>query len=162
NGRQVASYARFDKALKFWDVDLGKEVRSMEVVEPKAECVAISDDGRRLLVGGQEGQLDLFDLATGKRVRELKGHHKKLSSVAFLPGGRQALSGSWDPLLKLWDTTTGKSRGTWPLEGRVVLSSDGRLTFAWDERIRETQTGKILQELSGSAEGLWSAAFSPD
>jgi WD40 repeat protein len=113
-------------------------------------CVACSPDGRQVLSGGFDRQVDLWDVEQGVLLRRLSGHGHVVWTVAFSPDGRRGISGSEDRTLRLWDLKTGQQLQR--LEGhRGVISSvaflpDGRhvISGAWDgtARLWDLETAK--------------------
>ena len=67
-------------------------------------CVAYSPDGKTLLAGNENKDIDLWDTAAGKLNGTLLGHTGIVWSVAFSPDGKAAASGSYDTTIKLWDS----------------------------------------------------------
>ncbi len=63
--------------------------------------VAVALDGRRLLSGGEDGNVRLWDMPSGVEIISLAGHHGPVRSVAFSPNGRSALSGGDDGTVRM-------------------------------------------------------------
>ncbi|MDJ0768306.1 MAG: TIR domain-containing protein [Ilumatobacter sp.] len=95
-------------------------------------AVDASDDGARLLSGGQGGELWLWDMTTDPITRtELIGHEDGVISVALSVDGTLAASGSRDKTVRLWSGVDGTPIGApiahdnW-VDG-VAFSPDGTL-----------------------------------
>ena len=84
-----------------WDVETGKQVRTLEGHKRTVLGVAFSPDGR-LLASGAGEKVILWDVETGKQARTLEGHTWTVIGVAFSPDGRLLASGSWDGTVILW------------------------------------------------------------
>ena len=94
-------------AITAWEVEGGKEVRSLKVPEPVVLVSALRPDGRQLVTSGAEGVLRLWDAVTAAEIRPGTGHRARF---APLPCGRTAVC--WPRGM-----ATGCSRyGTWPPE----------------------------------------------
>lgn len=75
-----------------------------------ASAVALSPDGRSVLVGRADGTLQLFDGFTGAKLgAAVKGHTGPVAALAFSRGG-QALSGGQDGRLIVWKIVDGLAR----------------------------------------------------
>ena len=69
------------------------------------ECLAISPDGRLLVMGGngywQNFRADVWDLTANRPKFSLQGHTAFLLSAGFSPDGRRIVTSSWDGTAKL-------------------------------------------------------------
>ncbi len=52
-----------DTTLKVWDLEAGRELRSLTGHHGSVRTVAITPDGRAALSGSQDGTLKLWDLS---------------------------------------------------------------------------------------------------
>jgi WD40 repeat protein len=64
--------------------------------------IALSPDGRRLVVGGLDGAARVFDARTGELLAVLAAHDERISGVAVSPDGTWALTTSWDHRAHRW------------------------------------------------------------
>ncbi len=92
-----------DAALRYWDVSSGKQTSTIKL-DAAGNCLALSVDGRRLIVGLGDGRAAIYDAASQRRLVNYLGHTAAIHSVALSPDGRRALTGSQDRSAKLWDT----------------------------------------------------------
>jgi WD40 repeat protein len=68
-----------------------------------ARSMAISHDGRRLLVGHDEGRMTLWSLPQGKKLRSFSGHLSIVYAVAFHPSKPEIMaSASLDGTVLVW------------------------------------------------------------
>jgi hypothetical protein len=114
--------------------------------------LAVSPDGRRLAVAGEE--VRLLESGTGRELRELPGY----GTVAFSPDGKEVASASGDRDVAVWDSQTGAERLS--LKGHagavraVAYSPDGRwLASASDDKtvkVWEARTGRLHATLQGA------------
>jgi WD40 repeat protein len=56
-----------------WDVETGKELRHFAAASGTEPFATLSPDGRRVLIGGQDGATTLWDVETGKELARLYG-----------------------------------------------------------------------------------------
>jgi WD40 repeat protein len=91
-----------DATMTLWDVDRGKELRTLRHDIP-FRSGAYSPDGRQALTGDDNGNVILWDARTGKALRWFQGHSTRtcVFSVAFSPDGRSILSGGMDQTIRL-------------------------------------------------------------
>ena len=104
-----------------------------DVVEPiglhhsQVRSIAISEDGRWIAHGGDDGTLALYDRIS-RRTREFAGHTGRIRHALFVAGGKQLLSSDSDGVVRRWDLTemppTELSAGGEPIE-RLAVSADG-------------------------------------
>lgn len=134
-------------ALKLWDMRTGALIRTI-ARKGGLRAVAVTPDGRRVLVGTHDKTVEVWDSATGRRARPtLRGHRHAVKSVAISKNGRLAVTGSSDSTAKSWDLKTGRCLATFSGHTNIVrgvaLSPTGRLAFsgpndrtvrAWDPR----------------------------
>jgi serine/threonine protein kinase len=130
--------------------------------------VALSPDGRWLLVGGDDAFFRLYDVATGVEIHRIEAHSEQ--AVAFSPNGRHALSGGQDKTMRLWDVFTAKElrrfTGHTDHVYFVAFSPDGRraLSAGKDKTLRlwDVQSGKEIRQFLGHTDVICNAAFSPE
>jgi len=65
--------------------------------------LTLSPDGRWLLMGTVEGQIDVHSTADGALRASIDAHERRVSAMAVSPDGDRLISGSWDRTAKLWD-----------------------------------------------------------
>ena len=104
DGTTLAS-GGFDRRVKLWGVDAGREWATLDGHEGWVAAVAFSPDGSVLATGSHDQTIKLWDAATGRELATLRGHTGNVYSVAFSPDGSLLASGSLDGTVRLW---------TWP------------------------------------------------
>ncbi|MBC7931421.1 MAG: PD40 domain-containing protein [Rubrivivax sp.] len=167
DGKTLASGGQ-DNTIRMWDVDTGRELRTLRGYLESVSSVAFSPNGKMLAGAGDT--LKLWDAATGQEIRTLIGHSGYVYSVAYRPDGKTIVSSGADKTIKLWDATTGREIKT--LTGHsdiiksVIFSSDGK-TLASDSRDKtiklwDVATERELRTLTGHSSYSGSIAFSPD
>jgi WD40 repeat protein len=57
-----------DNALKVWELETGREIRTLEGHIGAVRSVCLTPDGRRVVSGSDDGTLKVWDLETGKLI----------------------------------------------------------------------------------------------
>ncbi|XP_016329042.1 angio-associated migratory cell protein [Sinocyclocheilus anshuiensis] len=99
-----------DGNVWMWKIPSG-ECKTFQGPSCQATSGKILPDGKRAIVGYEDGSLRLWDLKQGNAVYVIKGHdgHQgALTSIACNKEGTLALTGSVDGQAKLFNTSTGK------------------------------------------------------
>ena len=167
---KLAVSGSWDNTVKLWDLDMGREIRTLEGHAGWVNAVAVTPDGKRAVSGSDDETVKLWDLETGRELRTLQGHTGGVNAVAITPDGKLAVSGSDDESVKLWDLGTGREMRT--LEGyastinavavttdstRAVSGSDDGTVHLWD-----LQTGWAIRRLEVHASTINAVAVTPD
>ena len=141
------------EAFALWNLSIGEPEGFWRIDEASIRDVAVSNQGRGILVGRGNGKVMFFEPQTGRRL-EFLGHQEKINSVDISPNGFYALTGGNDYVAYLWDTRTGQviykfdhpSRVT-----KVALDDQGRYAFTADSkrdaRIWDLTTGAKVSNL---------------
>jgi len=167
--------AGWDKSVRLWDVESGKELRAIEGHNWLIHSVAFSPDGKHAIYGSEDQVVRMWDTTTGQEIRRFAGHGSWVLSVAFSPDGRQVLSGSSDGTMRLWSVARGKELrrfgGQMGLVQSVAFSPDGRFVLSGEYtlpgentimRLWEVESGLEMARFTGHSKLIWSVAFSPD
>jgi WD40 repeat protein len=165
--------------VKLWDVNTGKELRTLKGHSFAVSSLAFPPGGKILASGSMDGTIKLWDVTSGNELRTLKGAKSFVTSVTFTVDGKTLASGSGGldnqgkPIageVKLWDVATGKELRV--LKGHVdgVFSiaikantktlaaggGDGTLKL-WD-----LTTGMESYSLKAHTGAIYSVTFTPD
>jgi hypothetical protein len=159
-----------DRSMRLWDSLTGQTLQHFAGLTFIVNCLAITPDGSRVLVGSREGDVYLWDVDTGKIVRRFESAMKMVTSLSVSPDGRYALSGSDDKYLRLWDMATGRRLNS--LRGHskgitcVIYSQDGHyaVTGSADRSIRlwDIQNARVVRSFEGHSKPVLCLALSPD
>jgi WD40 repeat protein len=137
--------ASSDGAIRLWDTETARLLRSLEGHTDEVFACAFSPDGARVISAGADRTVRLWEVQTGRELLSLEGHTQWIWSCAFSPDGTGAVSASHDKTVRLWDLVTG--RGLRACEGhdgpvyacafspdgaRVVSASMDRTLRLWD------------------------------
>jgi len=137
---------------------------------------AFSPNGKKLVSGQSNGQLNLWDINSGKLLKSTSTNADSgryvLSSVAFSPTDSLIATSSSDSTLRLWDghnlSPIQPGYGHWGRINSVIFSPDGRLiaSASGDRTIRlwETASGRLTSILKDKNQqsGVDEIRFSPD
>jgi RNA polymerase sigma factor (sigma-70 family) len=107
---------------QLWGVSSGKAM---------VTALAISPDGKRVVVCGSDGEVRCLDGTTVKELARLKGHDGPVNAVAFSPDGKLIVTGGEDKSVRVWDVSTGKEvavlKGHTDAVMAVAFGPDGKL-----------------------------------
>jgi WD40 repeat protein/serine/threonine protein kinase len=174
DGTQLATACCEDGAVKVWEAQTGKLVRSLEqgpgfaraVFSPKGSWVAAA--GKWMMVSEPYLPVWVWDLKTGKRRHVLRGHTRPVACLAFSPDETQLATGSLDGTLTVWDVATGQEVGIYRGHEREVralaYSPDGKrvISLSSDRVVRNWDATHGPDYLVLKCRGAWHATFSPD
>jgi len=156
--------------IQVWDLSTARLLRTVETQVERQFSIAMSHDGRRVLVGNGVA-FELRDVETGQLIRSFGGDDQDFRPVLLSPDGRLILaSGSDGASVALWDVEDG--RLVRPITGDLktfnwaAFSADGRLLATDGEqrtvRVWDTATGLLVRTLKGLEQHTRPVGFSPD
>ena len=159
-----------DKAVKLWDVVMGREIRTFTGHDAFVSSAVYSPDERFLLSCGMDKKIILWDAMDGKQIKTFNGHTKGVFAAVFSPDGRSIVSGGMDATIRFWDVATGGEIST--ITGHtaavraLAYTPDGGylLSGSWDQTIKlwEVATGREVRTFAGHTAQVNAVAFSPD
>ena len=88
DGRLAVS-ASSDKTLKVWEVESGRELRTLQGHSSSVNGVALSGDGRLAVSASEDKTLKVWELESGRELRTLAGHSSSVTGVALSADGRR-------------------------------------------------------------------------
>ena len=168
----VGTNTGYNSAIRIWDVDTGKNLRTYryQVFE-----VEYSPDGKLIVGRDPKKNMYLLDADTGKLMHTFPEVSTFIWSVTFSPDGKTIANCSADNVIRLWDVNTGQQLRTLTLptpidkslpntilfspDGKLIATNiDGSSIYLWN-----TSTGRFLRiigkPIAASPKNL---AFSPD
>jgi WD40 repeat protein len=159
NGRQALSCGSFEKTLRLWDLNTGKEIRRLYGHTKGITALTIAPDGRQVISGSWDGTLHQWDLHTGMLIRRLEDFENIPRAISVLPDCRRAMSVNYDNTLSLWELSTrNEIRRFVGHKGKIstiAVLADGRraLSGADDNTIRlwDLESGETIATFSGDA-----------
>jgi len=167
---KVIAYPTMEGEVKIFDIEVGKELKTLKASEEMAVCVAYSPDGKHLACGSKDGFFKIWSTSDYNEKWNIEAHNKPILSVQFSPDNQWLLTGSRDNRVKIWDVITGKEiKETEKANSNIksiVFTPDGKQiivsTSAILKSIRyfDVHTGKETKVLPiSNTEGI---SISPD
>ncbi len=164
NGNQVVS-SSWDSTARLWNVHTGEEERRYS--HPiDVNGVALSRDGRKMLVGCDDKFMQLWDVTTGKAGRRFTGPGNFVYGVAFSPNGKLVACGSLDQSARVYDIETGRLVCSLDEHNNAVyiveFSPDGSYLYTCRDGAAhkwEISTGKELKKYSPGPVSGWITAL---
>ncbi len=166
-------------SIQLWNAESGASLFRLQVSGRYGpDCLAFSQDGRRLAAYEHGGRLQMIGVDTGTVLKkvDLSRLAARTASVryylAFVPDGKQMLLYESDEpeVVHLFDAESGAEirglHGAGPRLSAIALAPDGQTLSLACERapvqILNIATGKKRLELKNPPDHCWALAFSPD
>jgi WD40 repeat protein len=171
DGKYVVT-ASFDKTLKVWETDTGKEVKTFAGAQGHQNLVlgvAVSPDGTLVASGSSDNTAKIWDFPTSKHLREF-AQPDAVNAVALSPDGKQLAGAGKDGTVKVWTTADGKEAFTLPGHAGgatgVAYSANGQVlaTVAADKMLRfwNPANGQPVAALGAHAAPITAVAINPN
>jgi WD40 repeat protein len=77
----------------------------------RVEALAFTPDGKWLVSGADDGEVQVLEAATGREIVRFDGHDSTVAQVAVAPDGRSVFSAGGDGHVCQWDLTPGAYAG---------------------------------------------------
>lgn len=141
----ILATGSYDKTIKIWDLDTGKELRTLVGHTDGVRCLYIDDS--KLISGGMDCEIRVWNWRTGECITALPGHRDYIIGLHF--DSDILVSGSADKTAIVWDfknktsfTLTGHRNWVNSVridtESRTVFTASDDLTIKlWDLDSRE-------------------------
>jgi len=164
--------AGYDGIIRSWDLRSGRQRKALATSGATILSVDVSADGRRLVVGGEDGLARLWQLdAPTKPPKVLRGHERNIWEVRFSPDGSRIATGSFDQSARLWDVATARPVSVLRGHSQAIVGLDYRpdgkalATYGDDSTIRlwssagapqrTIPTGNHTYKVDFSSDGRW-------
>jgi WD40 repeat protein len=157
DGKQLFSGGA-DKAIKVWDLESGKIIRTLSGHSGAIMSLALDRDGKRLYSGSSDRTIRAWDLDSGETILTMQDSGSDVDCLALSADGKRLFSGGGyyfeDTHIRVWDAATGQELlklpgGAWGGVAGLALSRDGTRLIGvgrdgsvkmWDFSVR-TATG---------------------
>jgi len=169
DGKFIVS-GSMDNTLKLWDIQTGKEIRTLTGHKGIINSVTFSENGKFILSTSSDRTVKQWDFETGIEIRTFSGHTERVLNAIYYSDDSEIISGSDDNVIKFWDIKSGKEIKT--IEGRktyiesIDFSKDGKyaLSGSKDNKIRyvDLSSGEIVKNFQGKFMVLGFLSFSKD
>ncbi len=164
-GRMLASTGD-DRTIKFWDVDTGREIRTLCGHTDAPQSLAFSPDGQTLASAGKDASVRLWRVDTGEPLRVIRSPCT-VWTLAFQPAGTLLAAGGDDGAVRIWDAADGafkyEGRRGQPGRTQVAFRPDGKALASGNGSeviVHDAVTFRELNTILAPADGL--LAFAPD
>jgi len=99
-----------DGNVSVWDINSWDLLLYLPLDCGKIREIAISSNGSRIAVCGQDGFLRIFDTETFNELYTIRAHKDGATAACFDPENQDiVISGGKDAMLRLWDLPSGKA-----------------------------------------------------
>jgi WD40 repeat protein/serine/threonine protein kinase len=146
DGKRLAS-GGYDKAVKVWDCETGKELFTLHGHTDPVNGLAFSRDDALLATAGWDRTVRIWHADAGRESRLLGSHPKLVRAVAFSPDSKRLASAGAD--------------GTIRITGTRLLIQESRPRYP-DRPIEDPRGHHQPITLQGHTDLVRSLAFSPD
>lgn len=140
---------RWFRKVKVWDCRTGKCINSFP-----ADFAWFSHSDDELMIGLDNGTVEVVDATTCKPRIYLKGHKKTVKSVACNKDGDKIITASSDGMAKIWSADDGREllsleeHGSPVLEAQFNDTSDKAFTRTWRKiKVWDTESGECLHTI---------------
>ncbi len=147
----VAGYSRTGgRRTSLWDIKSEKLLNTVNHSDP-VWALAVSPDGQNVLLGMNQGELELCTFQSRETLRSFEGQPDDVYCVAFVADGTQFVAGGADDDVRLFSVETGEvlhtyehgvgatSLAAFP-DGSKILTG----TYEGTARIWDVKTGEVL------------------
>jgi eukaryotic-like serine/threonine-protein kinase len=167
DGRKALSCST-DGTIRLWEIDTGKQLRTLLGHRGAVSSVVFSHDGRHALSSGDDGTVRYWDCDTGQELRRFAGHSGIVYSAVLSSDDRRVFSCGRDNTLRWWEVENGRQLRLLEVKNSpircVALSSDDRHALSGGDdgigRVWDLGTGLELHRLEGHTGQIWHVAIS--
>ncbi|KIK32933.1 hypothetical protein CY34DRAFT_813990 [Suillus luteus UH-Slu-Lm8-n1] len=144
DGKTVASGSR-DGAVKLWNVDTGKVIKTWTGHTDDVTSVSWSPDGGRVVSGSRDGTFGVWDVESEKTILGPIKAGENVWAVCYSPDAKMIATGLGWGGLKIWDANSGELLKTpetificsclaWTSDGETLIAGGSKIdTATWNE-----------------------------
>jgi WD40 repeat protein len=133
------------------------------------ETAIITNDGKHIISGADNGDIKIWDFKSGKSLKTLKGHNDIVLSIDISKNNKFIVSGSLDDTIRIWNFKTGKCfkviKDNDGVSSVLIINNDKFIiSSSWDIttiKIWNIETGEY-RSLEGHKKNIDSIAISND
>jgi WD40 repeat protein/tRNA A-37 threonylcarbamoyl transferase component Bud32 len=173
DSKWLVTWSDGPRTAQLWNVATWSAPRPLlRSLDTPIHQAVFSPDGRRLLLGCQDGKARLWDPERDVEIDTENGprHAYPITAVEFDPKRARVVTGCHAGTVRLWDATRGKMLKEWRQNageiGALAFSPDGRLlvTASHDGTVRfvDTESGGQLGPSLHHPDAVLCVAFHPD
>ena len=105
DGRRIA--IGLEKSLEFFNLET-KNRKALTFSNGSPRRIALSPDGKRLILTRDADRFEVLSADTGEIVRSFAGHTGRVTAAVFAPDGKHVASAANDRTARLWEIETGR------------------------------------------------------
>ena len=167
---QTLLKGKFGTKAKQWDISTGKTVMEYAGHTKAVLCYRYSNDGKKLITGGGEGNLIIWNTEKGDTLRIIKAYRDPVFDIHFSNDETKILSSSWDGTMMIHDVASGKRLQFFKLQnGSAYHSLFSRndlyiITASLPSGLQmlEIDTQKVIREFFGHTETISAIQLTQD
>jgi WD40 repeat protein len=151
DSKKIASAGSRDGAVKLWNVDTGKIIKTLTGHTAGVGSVSWSPDGGRMVSGSEDGTFRVWDVESGKTIlgpidcacdvnMEFEPYDSRALYVCYSPDAKMIATVGDESGSQIWDANTGKllkpSDGSYVYVSSLAWTSDGKTLFVggcWED-----------------------------
>ncbi|EFQ99386.1 sulfur metabolite repression control protein [Nannizzia gypsea CBS 118893] len=148
----ILATGSYDATIKIWDIETGKEIRTLQGHESTIRCLQFDDT--KLISGSLDRTIKVWNWRSGECISTYTGHQGGVLCLHF--DSTTLASGSKDNTIKIWnfqDKSTRILRGHTDWVNSVKLDTASRTVFSASDdltvRIWDLDTGKCIHTYAG-------------
>jgi WD40 repeat protein len=171
DGKVLATWGH-DGSARLWDAASGALLQTLPHAHDRITFTTFTPDDQLVATSGYDGWARIWTAQTGKLVRSIRGSDALLLHQlygVFSHDGRRLLTFTIEGIGRGWEVATGIPAGTidhgsMAIGGEVWSGGPLAVTCGWNRLVKvwNTDTGKLVAQLAGATDAVWSCKFSDD